>query len=135
MPVQSPDALAAAGADPTGALALALGAVLLLLCLASLWRLFQLAGEPGWAVLVPFYNLVVALRIARVSRWWLLPMLVPYVGVLAFLPLSLGFARRFGRGRAFAVGLWLLPMVFFPLLAVSTATGSAPQVLPAQPAR
>ena len=44
-------------------------------------------------------------------------MLIPFVNfVVAFL-MSDGIAKRFGRGTGFAVGLLLLPFIFYPILA------------------
>src|SRR5690242_15241696 len=95
----------------------------LVVSIASLWRLFESVGEPGWAAVVPVYNLVVTLRVAGMSAWWMLALLIPYVGVLAFLPVALAFAQRFGRGAGFGVGIWLFPFIFFPILAFSAPRG------------
>src|ERR1700679_576046 len=35
------------------------GLVIAVLVLASTWKLFAKAGEPGWAAIVPIYNLVI----------------------------------------------------------------------------
>ena len=32
---------------------------LLIFCVAVMWKVFCKAGEPGWASLIPFYNLYV----------------------------------------------------------------------------
>lgn len=90
---------------------------LLVLCFASIWRVFQHAGEPGWAAFVPIYNLVVLLRIARRPLWWLLLLLVPVVNVFALVAVDVSLAHRFRRSTAFGMGLSVLPFVFFPLLA------------------
>ena len=37
---------------------------ILVLVTAGTWRAYEKAGEPGWACLVPIYNLIVLLRIA-----------------------------------------------------------------------
>ena len=37
---------------------------IVVLVVAGLWKVFVKAGEPGWAALVPIYNLVVLLKIA-----------------------------------------------------------------------
>lgn len=36
---------------------------LLIFCVAVMWKVFCKAGEPGWASLIPFYNLYVMTRI------------------------------------------------------------------------
>lgn len=92
---------------------------ILLATLSGMWRLFVLAGQPGWAALIPIYNIVVLLRVAGRSGWWTLLFLVPFAGLVVMLIAASGVARRFGRGVGFTLGLWLLPFVFYPLLAFS----------------
>jgi hypothetical protein len=36
---------------------------------AGFWKTFQKAGEPGWAGLIPIYNLYVLVRISG-NAWW-----------------------------------------------------------------
>lgn len=38
--------------------------------IAAYWRLFTKAGHPGWAVLVPVYNTIIASRISRTPSWF-----------------------------------------------------------------
>ena len=45
--------------------------VVLLLPFAGYWRLFDKAGERGWKVLIPVYNLFVFLNIIRRPKWWI----------------------------------------------------------------
>ncbi len=83
----------------------------------SMWRLFERAGQPGWAALVPIYNMVVLLRVAGRPEWWVILMLVPMVNLGVAILLSIDLARVFGREEVFAVGLVLMPFVFYPILA------------------
>jgi hypothetical protein len=62
------------------------------------------------------------------SAWWLLALVIPYLGVAAALPVSIGVARRFDRGTGFGVCLWLLPFVFYPILAFSRSPRVTPLV-------
>lgn len=41
---------------------------LLIFCVAVMWKVFCKAGEPGWASLIPFYNLYVMTRITWGER-------------------------------------------------------------------
>jgi hypothetical protein len=88
-----------------------------LLMIAALWRIFEKAGKPGWAAIVPIYNFMVMLKIARKPAWWLILLLIPIVNIVALLVLLAALARNFGKGPAFALGLLLLPPIFGPLLA------------------
>ena len=113
-------------ADPAAAdpLVLVVGLALLVLTAAAMWRVFERAGQPGWAVVVPIYNAVVLLRVARMSAWWVLLLVVPIVNLLVLLVAAVGVAHRFERSAAFGFGLWVLPFVFYPVLALDA--GRAP---------
>lgn len=86
------------------------------LVVAGLWRVFTKAGEPGWAAIVPFYNIVVLLKIAGRPLWWFLLLLVPIVNFVIAILVALDVARKFGQGAGFGLGLAFLPMVFYPVL-------------------
>jgi len=103
-----------AGASLT-VLLLVLGITLLVI--VSLWMLFAKAGEAGWKSLIPIYNMYVLLLISGKPGWWLLLLFIPLVGSIFHLLAMLALAERFGRGALYGVGLFLLPMIFFPLLA------------------
>lgn len=88
-----------------------------LLVIISMWRVYERAGEPGWAVLIPFYNMYVLTKVAGLSGWWVVAMFIPLINIIALFVVSIGVARRFDRGAGFGVGLALLPMIFYPILA------------------
>lgn len=98
----------------------------LALWLASLWKLFVKAGEPGWAAVVPIYNLVVALKIAGRPTWMIVLFFFPLLNFVGAVLLCLGIAERFGKTPLYGVGLLFLGFVFFPLLAFSDAKYAAP---------
>ncbi|MFM7743622.1 MAG: hypothetical protein ACKO8X_09090, partial [Verrucomicrobiota bacterium] len=59
-----------------------------LVALIGMWKAFTKAGEPGWAVLVPVYNLIVLLRIAGLAWYWVftpLVIIIPILGAIAYL--------------------------------------------------
>jgi hypothetical protein len=87
------------------------------LVVVSNWRLYEKAGQPGWGALVPIYNVVLLVRIAGRSWWWVVLLLTPYVGAVFMIVVAIDLARNFGRGAGFGVGLAFLPMMFFPILA------------------
>jgi len=91
--------------------------VVLLLMIISLWRVFEKAGEPGWACLVPIYNLVVLLNIAGKPIWWLLLLFIPLVNLIIYLLIHIAVAERFGKGALFGLGLFLFGFIFWPVLA------------------
>ena len=102
-----------------------MGAVLVLgmfiFIIASLWKVFTKAGQPGWASIVPIYNLVVLLKIAGKPTWWLVLFIVPIVSFVIAIVLGIAIAERFGKSAGFSVGLTLLSFVFYPILAFGDA--------------
>ena len=49
--------------------------------IAAAWKVFEKAGQPGWAAIVPIYNLIVWIKVAGKPVWWILPMLIPVVNL------------------------------------------------------
>lgn len=88
-----------------------------LLVLISLWVVFNKAGVSGWMCLIPVYNMYLLMKISGKPGWWAFLLFIPLVGTIFYLLAMLELAEKFGRGTLFGVGLCLLPMFFFPLLA------------------
>jgi uncharacterized membrane protein YhaH (DUF805 family) len=88
-----------------------------LLILISLWVVFAKAGRAGWTCLIPIYNMYILMQISGKPGWWAFLMFIPVVGTIFYLLAMLELADKFGRGALFGVGLCLLPMFCFPLLA------------------
>jgi|SRR5688572_14815130 hypothetical protein len=93
----------------------------LVLVFVSLWKIFEKAGKPGWAGIVPIYNAVVLCEIVGRPLWWVLLMFVPCVGIVVSIILCIDLAKSFGKDVAYGIGLALLGFVFFPMLAFGAA--------------
>ena len=89
--------------------------------IASVWKVFTKAGQPGWAAIVPIYNVVVLLKTAGKPVWWLILFLVPFVNIVILFIVYISLAKSFGKGGGFGIGLVLLPFIFFPVLAFGNA--------------
>lgn len=100
--------------------------LVLLVVVAGLWKTFTKAGQPGWAVLVPFYNVYVLTQVAGRPWWWMLLLLVPIVAVVIAFILAIDVAKAFGKGVGFGVGLALLPFIFYPILGFGSAEYQGP---------
>jgi hypothetical protein len=94
---------------------------LIVLIIASMWKVFTKAGKPGWASLIPIYNLYVLNEIGGKPGWWLLLYFIPVVNIVISILVLVGVAQNFGKGAGFAIGLIFLPMIFYPILAFSDA--------------
>lgn len=94
-----------------------LDVALIILMIAAMWAVFQKAGEPGWAALIPIYNIMVLLKISGKPMWWVILMLIPFVNIIVLIIAIVGLARNFGKGAGFALGLVFLAPIFYPILA------------------
>jgi uncharacterized membrane protein YoaK (UPF0700 family) len=93
----------------------------MVLVFVSLWKIFEKAGKPGWAGIVPIYNAIVLLEIVGRPLWWIVLLLLPCVGFVVGILLCIDLAKAFGQSPAFGIGLALLPFIFFPMLAFGDA--------------
>ena len=128
--------------------------------IVCMWKVFTKAGEGGWKILIPIYNVYIQFKIANAKkRFWacfLLTLAIPVIlatmiegiiyemqmlgaciidndraiRLLAILILALvGFvinvtvnfsmAKAFGLPGIFGLGLWLLPFIFYAIIAFS----------------
>jgi hypothetical protein len=88
----------------------------ILLMIIGMWKVFTKAGKPGWAAIVPIYNIIVALEIAGKPLWWIILMLIPIVNFFVWIVVCIAIAARFGKGAGFGIGMALLPFIFWPIL-------------------
>lgn len=125
------------------------GVAVLILVILSYWNIFTMAGKPGWAALIPIYNTYIMSHITfgNISYF------IAYIAALVFcltkeffeigslgyvadiVSLSLYFlynlklSKAFGKSIGFAIGLILLPFIFFPILGFGKAEYIGPQKL------
>lgn len=109
------------GAGAAGVVLLIIDLAVIVLVVASLWKIFTKAGKPGWAAIVPIYNAVVMLQICGKPIWWIVLLFIPLVNLLISILVCVALAEAFGKGVGFAIGLLLLGIVFFPILAFGSA--------------
>lgn len=104
-----------------GGLMLIIPLAVMILMIVAMWKVNTKAGQPGWAILIPIYNLYVMLKIAGKPGWWLILMLIPIVNIVIGIMTLAGLAGNFGKGGGFVVGLIFLPFIFYPILAFGPA--------------
>ncbi|MEI7500968.1 MAG: DUF5684 domain-containing protein [Bacteroidota bacterium] len=85
------------------------------------WYMFQKAGEPGWAAIIPIYNYLIAIKIAGKPWWYLLLMLIPFVNLVIYIIILNGLSKSFGKGTGFTVGLFFFRFIFIPILGFGNA--------------
>ena len=99
-----------------GTLVLLIQLAIVAAVLVGAWKVFEKAGKPGWAAIIPIYNAIVLLEIVGRPIWWIILLLIPCVNVIISLIVSIDLAKSFGKNELFGVGLWLLGFIFIPIL-------------------
>src|SRR5690554_2145430 len=99
---------------------------IIVLLIAAQWKIFSKANKPGWACLIPIYNLIVLLEIIGKPWWWLLLFFVPIANVVIAIWMTNLLSKSFGKDEVFTVGLILLPFVFYPILGLGDAKYNGP---------
>jgi len=107
--------------DSGGALFSLIVLAVMVFLIAAFWKVFTKAGQPGWAAIIPIYNAIVWLRIAGRPGWWIILILIPIVGFVIAIMVSVDLARKFGKGAGFGLGLVFLGFIFYPILAWGSA--------------
>jgi hypothetical protein len=103
------------------------GAILFLSLLTGLiiiiaqWKIYTKAGQPGWACLIPIYNIYILLKIIGKPWWWLILMFVPVANLIIAIWSTNLLSKRFGKDEGFTIGLFLLPIIFYPILGFGKA--------------
>jgi hypothetical protein len=86
-----------------------------LIGLAGNWRLFVKCNQPGWAVIVPGYNVVVAMRIVGRPASHALYFLIPVFNLYFFFKTILELANTFGKDSTLDYVLACVFNVFYIL--------------------
>jgi hypothetical protein len=89
--------------------------------LTGMWLTFEKARQPGWAALIPIYNLIVLARVAGAPMWTVLMYFVPVLNVFTALAHAFLVARRFGKTPLFGLGLFFFAFLFWPILGMGSA--------------
>ncbi|MBC8319803.1 MAG: hypothetical protein H8E34_03670 [Bacteroidetes bacterium] len=90
------------------------------------WRIFEKAGKPGWAALIPIYNTLMLLDIVGKPWWWILLFLIPVVNIVFAVWMTNLLSLSFGKGVGTTLGLLFLSFIFYPILAFSNAEYKGP---------
>lgn len=110
--------------DTSNGLTMMFGGVFFLFCLVlavfflfCMWKVYTKAGQPGWTSIIPIYNVYILLKIVGKPGWWLLLYFVPFVNIVIGIWVTNLLSKSFGKSEGFTVGLILLGIVFYPILA------------------
>ncbi len=97
-----------------------------ILLIAAMWTLFNKAGQPGWACIIPIYNLIVFFRVIGKPWWWLFLLIIPIVNIIFVIWSVNLLSKSFGKNEGFTVGLIFLWIIFLPILAFGDSKYKGP---------
>jgi hypothetical protein len=100
--------------------------VILVITIAGWWKIFEKAGKPGWASIIPFYNYIVACEIVGKPIWWFLLMICPCINFIFLIWVANLISKSFGKSEGFTVGLILLNPIFACILGFGDAVYLGP---------
>ncbi len=101
--------------------------LIFVLIIVSMWRIYQKAGQPGWASIVPIYNYIVLLEMIGKPTWWILLLFIPFINVIFIIIIFHNLSKSFGQDIGFTLGLIFLPFIFYPILAFGNYSYLKPQ--------
>ena len=101
--------------------------VIFVISVIGMWKVFEKAGQPGWAAIIPIYNIyILNNEIAKTEATWFIVYVVGIficgpAALLALIIINLEVAKKFGMGGGYGIGLSFLPFIFWPMLGFGSA--------------
>ena len=105
---------------------------IIVLLIVGMWKVFEKAGKPGWAAIIPIYNLIILLEIVGKPMIWILWLIIPCVNIVFAIWLYNLVSKSFGKSEGFTVGLVIFPYIFCPILGFGDAKYLGPSAAEAQ---
>ena len=107
---------------------LIIGLLIALLMIVAMWKVFTKAGQPGWASIIPIYNLYIWCKIVGRPWWWILLMLIPFVNFIVGIILCIDTGEELRQRRRLRnwprfTGNYLLADPWFRQCAISRRCG------------
>ena len=92
---QNNDTAIAAAAGTMFLLFMLIYFAVVLLIIVGLWKMFTKAGKPGWASIIPIYNLIVLIEITGKPLWWIVLLFIPFVNFVVGIEMVILFLMFF----------------------------------------
>ena len=89
--------------------------------IAAMWKVFEKAGQPGWAAIIPIYNTYIMTKIGGKPGWWVILCFVPIANIIVLIWLYNMISKSFGKDEGFTAGLIFLSFIFWPILGFGDA--------------
>ena len=82
---------------------------MILVMFAGLWKIFEKANKPGWASLIPFYNMVIWFEIIGKPLWQIILVFIPFANIYVAVTMCIGMCRSYGKS---GIGNYLAAIFF-----------------------
>ena len=102
--------------------------IIWLITAIGMWKMFEKAGKPGWAAIVPIYNIIVLLEITGQPIWYLIMLFIPLVNIIFSIMILNSLSKSYGQVIGTTLLFLFLPFIGFPMVGF----GSAKYVGPAK---
>ncbi len=103
-----------------------------IISIIGMWKAFEKAGKPGWAALIPIYNIYIMIEIVGKPTIWLLWCIIPCVSIVFAVWLTNLISKSYGKEEGFTVGLIFLPFIFWPILGFGNSVYVGPSAAEAK---
>jgi hypothetical protein len=97
-----------------------------ILVIIAQWRIYEKAGQPGWASIIPFFNFYILLKIVGKPDWWLIWIFIPVANIVIAVWVTNLLSKSFGKDEGFTLGLLFLGFIFYPILGFGDAQYQGP---------
>lgn len=89
--------------------------------LVCMWITYKKAGRQGWAAIIPIFNYIVELDIAKCPIWYLILWLIPIANIFVAIMVPIKLAKAFGKGIGTALLLMFVAPIGWAILAFGDA--------------
>jgi len=110
----------------TGTLLL-IGIIAYIFYCVVMWRVYAKSEQPGWAAIIPIYNIYVLLKIIGRPAWWLVLLVIPFVSLITVIVVYIDLAKSFGKNALYGLCLLILSIIFLPILAFGSSRYVGPR--------
>jgi hypothetical protein len=96
-------------------------AAIVVFYIITMWKVYEKAGQPGWASIIPFYSTYILFKIGGKPGWWLVFMLLGPLFLIWYIWGINMVSKSFGKDEGYTIGLLLLGIIFWPILGFGDA--------------
>jgi len=98
-----------------------------IIVIVGLWKVYEKADQPGWAAIIPIYNIYVLTKIIGRPGWWVILWFIPIVNIVVSIIVAIDLAKSFGKDAVYGILLlWLFSIVGFLILGFGDAQYQGP---------